>query len=454
MKAYSPAAEPRSARAWLALIVLAGFLLRLWLWWRVPLHQPANDELEYLQAARDLAAARGWILYERFAWLRAPLYPLFLAGSLRLAGGDLRWAALPNLAAGTISIPLFYLLGRAVVLHSRSPAPDLPRCATRAGLLAAATSACLLTFATFAHLWMAETLWTTLFVAALVLLLRWALRPRLAAAAAAGVLLGLATLTRSAPLAGFPLVALWMLWQRPRPAPLRPYLAGAAVCILAALATIAPWTARNWLAYGGFIPVETGHSYNLWAFNEPREDEATIFRTLESIPNPATRSEFATAKGLARLREDPTILLRNVRRNWFYLWHVKPIEDRFPRPSYFQDVPFGLFTLSLVLDDLLYFAILAGAGAALVLSRLTAPRLLLYGWLGYTILVVLLTHGEGRYRHLLYPALIPLASGVFAGGWWRQASSARRVAGVAAAALLLLLPIQSYPYAWAATNLA
>ena len=445
--------EARWTRVWLALIVLGGLLLRLWLWWRVPLHQPANDEPEYLQAARDLIAGRGWVLYEHFAWLRAPLYPLFLTGSLLLSGGNLRWAALPNLLVSTLSIPLFYLLGRSVVLGGHPETPDLLRRAARAGLLAAAASALLLTFATFARLWMSEALFTTLFTAALVLLLRWARRPRLGLAAGAGILLGLAALTRSAPLAGLPLLAGWMLWQRQRPGALRPYIVGALVCLLMTLATIAPWTVRNWLAYGGFIPVETGLSYNLWAFNEPREDSDTIFRTLEAIPNPVARSDVATAKGLARLREDPAIVLRNIRRNWFYLWHVKPIEDRFPRASYFEDVPLGLFTLSLVLDDALYVLILAGAGVALVMAPGRGPKLLLVGWLGYTVLVVLLTHGEGRYRHLLYPALIPLAAGASAGGWWQYAARIPRLAAATTAVLLLLVPLLSYPYGWATTNL-
>src|ERR671939_346285 len=86
-----------STRRWLALILTAGLLFRLWLWWRVPVHQPANDEVEYLQVARDLVAGRGWVFYQHYDWLRAPLYPLFLAGSMAAAGGNLRWAALPNI---------------------------------------------------------------------------------------------------------------------------------------------------------------------------------------------------------------------------------------------------------------------------------------------------------------------------------------------------------------------
>ena len=75
------------------LVMACALALRLLLWAQ-PLHQPANDEVEYIAVARDLLAGRGWIFYDTYRWLRAPLYPLFLAGSLWLANGDLQRAAL------------------------------------------------------------------------------------------------------------------------------------------------------------------------------------------------------------------------------------------------------------------------------------------------------------------------------------------------------------------------
>src|SRR5205085_923024 len=158
--------------------------------------------------------------------------------------------------------------------------------------------------------------------------------------------------------------------------------------------------------------VETGLSYNLWAFNEPRESQEEIFHTLENISNPAARSDYATAKGLARLREDPAILARKLWPGWIYLWRVKAIEDRFLQESYYSDVGLPLFTAALLFDDLLYLLIaLAGvAGLALcrtavsrrqtgaqpVLQRLIAtlrqPKWLLIGWLVYVVATTLLTH--------------------------------------------------------------
>ncbi|MFN8569031.1 MAG: hypothetical protein U0Z44_16285 [Kouleothrix sp.] len=188
--------------------------------------------------------------------------------------------------------------------------------------------------------------------------------------------------------------------------------------MLAATLTIAPWTLRNYAAYGRLIPVETGLSYNLWAFNEPREDAGTIFRTLENIGNPAERADYASAKGLARLREDPAILLRKLWPNWVYTWRVKPIEDRFLQENYYSDVPLALFGAALLFDDALYLVIALAGIAGLVLwdqartlrqewrterrgqrgawrfvlgSRLAEPRWLMIGWVLYCLATMMPT---------------------------------------------------------------
>ena len=423
------------------LALLLALALRLLLW-SGPLHQPANDETEYIAVARDLLAGRGWQFYDHYHWLRAPLYPLWLAGSLWLAGGDLHRAALPNILLSTATVWLNYRL--ALALAGR-----------RAARVAALITAVLWTLVTFASLYMGETLFTFCFTAGLLCLMPGADDERRATGdwrlttgriVLAGLFFGLATLTRSALMLFLPVVALWLLVQmmtddrRPtlrqaqdRPSNMRRFSwslvsgrwSGALVFLLALVFIIAPWTARNYRAYGRFIAVETGLSYNLWAFNEPRESGNTIFRTLENIPNPAERSDYATAKGMARLREDPAILLRKLWPNWVALWRVKPIEDRFLQENYYGDVPLPLFATALLLDDALYFVIaLAGiAGMGWYWARaarpgfralLASPVALHAGWLLYTVATIMLTHGEGRYRHFLFPVLIPYAAWLLA----------------------------------------
>ena len=238
---------------------------------------------------------------------------------------------------------------------------------------------------------------------------------------------GLATLTRSVSLAFLPFVVLWIVLVSGFAQGFRPTLTRLRSCIppLRSLAAgliffgcvflpIAPWTIRNCQAYGSCIMVETGLSYNLWAFSEPQVTQAEIFRTLEAIPNPAERAEVATQRGLQRLREDPTILLRKPWPNWVTLWRVKPIQDRFLVPDYYTDPPPLVFLGALLLDDALY-AIIAlasvfGLTHALRHPRTRLPTILLSLWLLYIIGTTMLTHGEGRYRHFLFPVLIPYAA--------------------------------------------
>jgi 4-amino-4-deoxy-L-arabinose transferase-like glycosyltransferase len=441
-------------------ILLLALALRLLLWSQ-PLHQLANDEVEYVTVARDLLAGRGWQFYEHYHWLRAPLYPLFLAGSLWLAGGDpapglpsislgfaqtLHLAALPNIALSVATVYLSYRLALALFGRRRP-----------AALLAALFSAVLWTLATFASLYMSETLFTFLFTAGLLCLVGEQAQAARGWRAiwlsiGAGVLFGLATLTRSVALNFLPVIAIWLL-LRPGTIPnhglgddkihwplvFRRWSAPSCFLLSAAL-VIAPWTIRNYQAYGQIILLETGLSYNLWAFNEPHESQEEIFHTLENIPNPAERSDYATAKGLARLREDPSIIARKLWPGWVYLWRVKPIEDRFIQESYYSDVDLPLFTAALLFDDLLFLLIaLAGvAGLALCFRntgrrkigagsffqnltfQLQTPNILLIGWLTYAIVTMLLTHAETRYRHFLFPVLIPYAAWMIAQAWRQE----------------------------------
>ncbi len=429
-------------RQWAVIgIVLLALALRLALWSQ-PLHKPANDEVEYITVAHDLLLGRGWIFYDTYHWLRAPLYPLFLAASLWLARGNLHLAALPNIGISVATVYLIYRL-TDTICHT----PDLlqrsrsgPRLQRYAPLLAALFAAVLFTFNTFASLYMSETLFSFLFAAFLICLVQWQRYvvsmpdrrsqwwsllkdQRLAFCLLAGILFGLATLTRSAMLAFLPIVLGWMgymtspghLQQRhcqPTPGNDRRLPGDGIIVALCILLTIAPWTLRNCHAYERCILVETGLSYNVWAFNEPIEDQETILRTLEQIPDPALRAEEATRRGLERLRTDPAILLRKLWPEWVNLWRVKIIEDRFLLADYTSDPPPGVFLASLLLDDLLYLTILIagvlGMGQAVRYRHPGAILCIL--WSLYIIATIVLTHGEGRYRHFLFSVLIPFAA--------------------------------------------
>lgn len=425
-------------RILLASILLLALAVRLALW-SLPQHLPGNDENEYLAVARDLLAGRGWRFYESYPWLRAPLYPLFLAGSLWLAGGDAQLALLPGIGLSLLHIFGLWLLGRALAQR--------PERAERSGLWAAAAGATLLTLATFANLWMAETLWNCLWLATLLLLLRWREAPHWRLAALAGVLLGLTTLTRSLPLLFTPALAAWMLWRLRGRRGLAHVLALGLACGL----VIAPWTLRNWRAYGQPILVETGFAYNLWAFSEPPLDLGQINAILSAIPNPAERADYASAQGRALLAADPAILLRKPWPNSVYLWRVKPIQDRFIQTNYYADVPLPYFAAALVFDDLWYVALLALAAWGLGRAGRDGRLGLALIWLGYVMGSTMFTHGEARYRHFIWPIVLAYAAQALARD---HAPAVRWQRGLALAGggALIALVLGFYPWEWARMN--
>jgi tetratricopeptide (TPR) repeat protein len=309
---------------------------------------------------------------------------------------------------------------------------------------------------------------------------------------AAGVLFGLATLTRPITLLFLPVVALWWFFRRPTTDDRRPttddrqHAARLAVLssllfILCSALVIAPWTIRNEWAYGRPILVETGLSFNLWFFYEPRESHDEIYHTLENIPNPAERSDYATAKGLARLREDPAILLRNLWPNWATLLNADMTEDRFLMQSYYADVGLLVFVAALIFEDLLYPLILLAAVLGLALHRSRTepgrrragfgdPKWLVVVWVLYVVATVLFTHGETRYRHFLFPVMIPYAAWALTLRQAQQTSSAGSVNVSPSAALpvfsaprllvvavlwavMLGIVIGAYPWGWAEQNI-
>ncbi len=441
---------------WLLLVIcLLALVLRLWLWSR-PDHPLANDETEYLPVAQDLVHGYGFRFYDHYRWLRAPLYPLFLAFFLRLGGGNARWATMAQVLLSTATVPGFYLLARRLFARE-APA-----------LLSALLSALLLPFATFPSLFMSETLFTFLLVAFFLLLLQVPeARPQRQWlwTAAAGVTLGLSALTRAVAFAFLPVAAGWLYLNLRRAAfPHRRGVARASrrgllagLLVLMTLLTIAPWTVRNALAYGRFIPLDTGASYSLWAFYEPRETIDEINRTLEAIPNPADRQQFAIQKWWERVREDPGIVLRRIPWTFRLLFRIKPIEDRF-LPLPYRKPSLAYFVLALLLDDGLYILIAVTSLFALFFAPADRRKTLLLLWLLYNIATMLVLHAEARYRQLLFPALIPYAGLALAEG--KRLFSAPRAGRALKAGLLALVLfgwgyclVRYSPWDWVARNL-
>ena len=119
-------------------------------------------------------------------------------------------------------------------------------------------------------------------------------------AAVAGLLWGLATLTRELALYLVPIAALWMLRPRAETAARKVRAAAPAEaaaggrpprsCWLTVL-TVAPWTIRNAIVFRAFIPVSTMGGLNLWQGNTTLT-HLQIYEVLARIEGPVEQDRY------------------------------------------------------------------------------------------------------------------------------------------------------------------
>lgn len=320
-------------RPWPAVlcILAVALALRLVFVFATPGYAPRHDDRHYDRLACSIVSAGQYPLRPADAdrescgsmptgangptAFRPPGYPVFLAG-VHVAGDPLpfaRWTRgrVANALLGTLAVALVGLIAR----HFWS---------RRVALAAMAVIAVDLPLILVGGSLMSETLFVALVLGAVLAALksRTARRP-IARAAGAGVLIGLATLTRPTGL----VLAIPLGLAVARRSPRRP---AAALALVAAIAvTIAPWTIRNAVQMHAFIPVSdfTG-SWVAGTYNDQaRADKqhpgssqtfvAGEFDDLDGVPEVERQREL-TRRGLEYAADHPgyvaQVLLHNTMR--------------------------------------------------------------------------------------------------------------------------------------------
>lgn len=179
-----------------------------------------------------------------------PGYPLFLAGVYALFGHHL-WAARGAQAlVGALTALLAFLLGRRLF-------------GERAGILAAGGVALSPELVAASSLLLTEVWFAFLLSVAVWAFLAGESSGSPARSVAAGLAVGVASLTRGAALVLLPVMAGSILLRRPRPRAF--VLAG--LFVVASLLPLAPWIARNYIRFGAFIPVRTTGGHAAWSGN-------------------------------------------------------------------------------------------------------------------------------------------------------------------------------------------
>lgn len=293
----------RNPYVWLLLIFLLALAVRgVW-----SLYADANpraawrwDATIYDSEAYALAKGDGYVDFQGMPTAHwPPGYPLALAPLYRLSDNSLLVASLFNAVLGSLTVGLLYLLGARIF-------------GRLAGLAAALALALFPNQVFFTSQTMTETLFTTLFVLSLVLVVYLLLAskpPRLWHLALVGVLLGGASLVRGEAVLLFAVIApaLYLRWRS-----WRATLGYSAVLVLGMALVIAPWTVRNIVRMKAPILISTSATEALWVGHHEGADgkiaDFSVNDVYADVSNPEKEVKInneALREALSFIREHP-----------------------------------------------------------------------------------------------------------------------------------------------------
>ena len=245
-----------AGRSWLVpgAIVLLALVLRLGAIAADHEYLPAHDAFDYDRHGRSIAAGEGfpesgYVPEGGPSALRPPVYPYLLGGVYVLSGDSVDAGRVVGALLGAVAVLLLYLL--VLRIWGR-----------RVALVAALAAAVFPSLVLLSRDLLSEQLFIALELgAALCVVESRAARRGLGWAAAAGLLCGLAALTRN-PGAALAVPILLGLWRRQPGAGWSP-LVPPAVGLLCILLALVPWTVRNWEDFGRLVPVSTSSGFGL-----------------------------------------------------------------------------------------------------------------------------------------------------------------------------------------------
>ena len=247
---------------------------------------PGSDASEYDSYAWNLAQGHGYSgispdvkkpdgqLLEHPTAYRSPGTSVLWAGMYWSFGHRYSVVRIFNCILDTLTILVIYLIGGKCF-------------SDKVALLAAAIYTIWPTALLYSSQLGSETLFTFLFCCFILISLEFAERASWPRAIAAGVLLGLAMLTRGNAVLMVALMVPWSVWQFWR----TPRLVVRGVAIsLVALVMLVPWTIRNYEIFHAFIPFQTGGgdvllgSYNSVVASDPLYYGYNVWPTLGFFP--------------------------------------------------------------------------------------------------------------------------------------------------------------------------
>jgi 4-amino-4-deoxy-L-arabinose transferase-like glycosyltransferase len=391
---------------------------------------PVNDAQQFDTMATSLAHGDGFGNTELPGAkgptaFRGPVYPVVLSSLYVVVGGHRwTWGLVQNALIGTAVVAMIGVLGSQV----------FGRRAGVAAMIAAALHPTLILFGSSLQL---EPLLVFLELATLAAAFQHRRRPeRIRYALVAGVLLGCVVLTREIGLWLVPPVAL-LLWGAPSRWSVRA-LRAPALALAVAVAVVAPWTIRNAMRFGEFVPVSTSSgaalagTYNGTAFANkdnpglwiPPWFDPQLADRMRAVPgrDEAYMDRLFRSGAVEFAREHPGYVPK------IMVWNTVRLFDLAgPRDALFirQFIPYPerLTRLSVYASYIVY--VVAAVGATRRLARRAPMALWIFPFLVWLNLALLA--GNIRYRASIEPFLLLLV-GVAVMSWWPRGADRQAAA--------------------------
>ena len=358
-----------------------------------PRTAPVADETMWLMALTRIPAA-DFSPLSNYPIFHPPLYSYFLA-SVHAAFGSLLAIKLVQALIGSLLIPAVFRIAQWGFG---------PRTALVSALLAA-TYPELIWYS--AHFW-CETL--------LLSLLWWAVErvtvadttSARSAALMAGVLLGLAVLTRETVLYLLPLLAFWLAYAKP------PRNKSLAMLTLAtAFAVVAPWTVRNWIQFKTFIPVSTGGGLNLYQGNA-EVSRQEVYNEYYANEGKVGQYQWARTAGIeAILKRQPAWIFEKFRDEGPRLAELDSLTLIHLRRGAYEGATCGIYRGVAAVVLIPWILIALGSVIAVARVPLNRRTLFLIGLVIAYLMLHIATHGFSRYRLPVIPAFMILAASLF-----------------------------------------
>jgi len=282
-------------------------------------YRPTDDAWEWHQAAQNLLSGYGLSSPdfmkgrdENLKAYRTPIPGLYIAAIYAVSGFSVRAVQIANIFLGVFTVWLVYDLVRRIF-----------------GVIAARWSALCTSFYPLFLLYTGPLISETpvIMLLASALWLVWVLRARTAIwCAPVGIVLGLSVLTRETQLPIAVLIALWTLISRDAKG--WRHRASPALVILVFLAlTLTPWTVRNYIILGKFIPLTSQGGLSLWMANNPLADgtgvggKALRIPQVDALPE-VERGAAYQSLAIRFIREDPGRFAQLTLCRLQYFWHL------------------------------------------------------------------------------------------------------------------------------------